>query len=177
MVDNKKTFNWISLIIGIAFILVSFVAFRNPYETLASLVIYFGLIAIIKGIGGLIIYRNIRESTKLNIRLFVWNSVIDIILGLLLIVNVDSAVSILPYVFAIWFIVDSINDMFYARFLKYIHDGVYGLNMAVNIITLILGIMMLNNPMSASLTLVYLIGIYFTISGIKYIVYAFEHEY
>ena len=56
MVEEKKSVDWISLITGICFIIVSFIAFKNPYASLASLVIYFGIIAIVKGVGGVLIY-------------------------------------------------------------------------------------------------------------------------
>ncbi|MDU7502291.1 MAG: DUF308 domain-containing protein, partial [Finegoldia magna] len=106
MVEEKKSVDWMSLITGICFIIVSFIAFKNPYASLASLVIYFGIIAIVKGVGGVLIYKNIKDFTSLNIKLFFWISIIDIILGLILVFNVESAVLIIPYVFSIWFIID-----------------------------------------------------------------------
>ena len=177
MVEEKKSVDWISLLTGICFIIVSFIAFKNPHASLASLVIYFGLIAILKGIGGVLIYKKIKDFTRLNIKLFFWISIIDIILGLILMFNIEAAVSVVPFVFAIWFIIDSINDISFGRYLRFIPGRLYELNIAINIITLILGIMMLYNPLRASFTVVYLIGVYFTICGVKYIAYAFEHEY
>ena len=177
MLEEKKSVDWISLITGICFIIVSFIAFKNPYASLASLVIYFGIIAIVKGVGGVFIYKKIKDFTRLNIKLFFWISIIDIILGLILMFNIEAAVSVVPFVFAIWFIIDSINDISFGRYLRFIPGRLYELNIAINIITLILGIMMLYNPLSASFTVVYLIGMYLTISGVKYIAYAFEHEY
>lgn len=139
--------------------------------------IYFGIIAIVKGVGGVLIYKKIKDFTRLNIKLFFWISIIDIILGLILVFNVESAVLIIPYVFSIWFIIDSINDISFGRYLRFVPGGLYHLNIIINIITLILGIMMLYNPLRASFTVVFLIGMYLTISGVKYIAYAFKHEY
>lgn len=177
MVEEEKSVDWFSLITGICFIIVSFIAFKNPYASLASLVIYFGIIAIVKGVGGVLIYKKIKDFTRLNIKLFFWISIIDIILGLILVFNVESAVLIIPYVFSIWFIIDSINDISFGRYLRFVPGGLYHLNIIINIITLILGIMMLYNPLRASFTVVFLIGMYLTISGVKYIAYAFKHEY
>ncbi len=116
MTENKKKVDWISLIIGIFFIFIAFIAFKNPLASLESLV-------------------------------------------------------------AIWFIIDSINDLIYGSYLKDIHGGLYGLNIAINIISIILGIMMIYNPLGTAFTVVYLIGMYFIISGVKYIVHAFEYQY
>ena len=157
MVEEKKSVDWFSLITGICFIIVSFIAFKNPYASLASLVIYFGIIAIVKGVGGVLIYKKIKDFTRLNIKLFFWISIIDIILGLILVFNVESAVLIIPYVFSIWFIIDSINDISFGRYLRFVPGGLYHLNIIINIITLILGIMMLYNPLRASFTVVFLI--------------------
>lgn len=155
MVEEKKSVDWFSLITGICFIIVSFIAFKNPYASLASLVIYFGIIAIVKGVGGVLIYKKIKDFTRLNIKLFFWISIIDIILGLILLFNVESAVLIIPYVFSIWFIIDSINDISFGRYLRFVPGGLYHLNIIINIITLILGIMMLYNPLRASFTVVF----------------------
>lgn len=174
MLEEKKSVDWISLITGICFIIVSFIAFKNPYASLSSMVIYFGIIAIVKGVGGVLIYKKIKDFSRLNIKLFFWMRIIDILLGLILVFNVESAVSIIPYVFSIWFIIDSINDISFGRYLRFIPGRLYELNIAINIITLILGIMMLYNPLRASFTVVYLIGVYFTICGVKYIAYAFK---
>ena len=177
MTENKKKVDWISLIIGIFFIFIAFIAFKNPLASLESLVIYFGISAIFKGIGGLMIHHNIKKYTGLNINIFMWTSILDILLGILIVSNINSMVMTLPYVFAIWFIIDSINDLIYGSYLKDIHGGLYGLNIAINIISIILGIMMIYNPLGTAFTVVYLIGMYFIISGVKYIVHSFEHQY
>ena len=177
MTENKKKVDWISLIIGIFFIFIAFIAFKNPLASLESLVIYFGISAIFKGIGGLMIHHNIKKYTGLNINIFMWTSILDILLGILIVSNINSMVMTLPYAFAIWFIIDSINDLIYGSYLKDIHGGLYGLNIAINIISLILGIMMTYNPLGATCPIVYLIGMYFIISGVKYIVHAFEYQY
>ena len=79
MVEEKKSVDWISLITGICFIIVSFIAFKNPYASLASLVIYFGIIAIVKGVGGVFIYKKIKDFTRLNIKLFFVTAVLMIV--------------------------------------------------------------------------------------------------
>ena len=106
-----------------------------------------------------------------------WTSILDILLGILIVSNINSMVMTLPYAFAILFIIDSINDLIYGSYLKDIHGGLYGLNIAINIISIILGIMMIYNPLGTAFTVVYLIGMYFIISGVKYIVHSFEHQY
>ena len=177
MTEKTRRIDWISLIVGIFFIFIAFVAFKNPLASLASLVIYFGLSAIFKGIGGLMIHHNIKKYTRLNISIFMWTSIFDILLGILIMSNVNSMVMSLPYAFAIWFIIDSVNDLILGKYLKDIHGGLYGLNIAISILSIILGIMMIYNPLGASFTIVYLIGMYFVICGVKYIVHAIENQY
>ena len=53
MTENKRSTNWLSVILGVLFFIVAFIAFKNPVTTLSSLVIYFGAIAIVKGVMGL----------------------------------------------------------------------------------------------------------------------------
>ena len=174
---RNRRIDWTSLIVGIGFIFVSFIAFKNPYASLASLVVYFGMAAIVKGIGGIVIYNKIKGLTRLNVKRFMWIGIVDIVMGIIIMLNIESAMATIPYMFAIWFIVDSVNDLTYGKYLRFINAGLYWLHVIVNVITLMIGISMMYNPLSASFTVVFLIGMYLAIAGIKYIVHAFEHEY
>lgn len=172
---EKREFNFMSLIIGVVFIITSFIAFRNPLTTMASLVVYFGASAIIKGIIGIISSKKLKEISVFNTTPFIIINVIDIILGIIILFNIEWGLITLPYMFAAWFIIDSISDLVFGRKLKEISKPLYWLNIVTSVLTLIFGIMMLTNPISSYFTVIAIIGMYFLINGIKYIVNAFNN--
>ena len=79
----------------------------------------------------------------------------------------------LPYLFGIWFILDAMQDLIYGKYLKGFGNGLYGMNIFTSILNIILGVLMIFNPLSAYVTIVYLIGINFIIWGIKYLIRGF----
>lgn len=172
--EEKRKFNWMSLIIGVVFIFTSIVAFKNPVTTMASVVVYFGASGIIKGLVGLMSSKKLKEITNISTTPFIIINIIDIIIGIIILLNIEWGVITLPYMFALWFIMDAISDLAFGRKLKYISKPMYWLNIVTSIITFILGVMMLFNPLSSYLTVIVIIGMYFLINGIRYIINAFN---
>lgn len=79
----------------------------------------------------------------------------------------------LPYIFAIWFIIDSIGELLIADVFKAVSRRYYWFKVVMNVLGLILGIMMLFNPIVSALTISFLVGLYFLTSGIDFIVSSF----
>ncbi len=88
--------------------------------------------------------------------------------------NIGAGVVALPFVFAVWFIADSVFALLAADLAKGVSNGYYWFTVIVNILGIILGIMLLFNPISSALTLSFLVGFYFMLFGITHIVYAFR---
>ena len=79
----------------------------------------------------------------------------------------------LPYIFAIWFIMDSIGELIVSDVFKSLSSGYYWFKIIMNVLGLILGIMMLFNPIISALTISFLVGLYFLTAGIDFIVTSF----
>lgn len=173
MTENKRSTNWLSVILGVLFFIVAFIAFKNPVTTLSSLVIYFGAIAIVKGVMGLLSVSKIKKLSTISITPLLVISILDIILGLIIMFNFKITFLSLPYLFGIWFILDAMQDLIYGKYLKGFGNGLYGMNIFTSILNIILGVLMIFNPLSAYVTIVYLIGINFIIWGTKYLIRGF----
>lgn len=171
---TKRGFDWASFILGILFVLVSLFAFQDPVGDLQAIVIVFGLFALIKGIFELFLRSKLREYTGIQIKMPIVLGIFDIIIGLILLFNVNAGVIALPFVFAIWFIVDSIMGLFTSGNLKNTSNGQFWFAIFINILGIIVGFILLANPISAALTLSFLVGFYFMLFGIMEIVYAFR---
>ena len=100
--------------------------------------------------------------------------IIDILIGVYLLFNLNIGVAVLPFVFAIWFLFDSIFGLFTLDFAKRVSTGYFWFTLIVDVLGIILGVMLLFNPLSSALTLSFLVGFYFMMFGISNIVYAFR---
>lgn len=168
-----KKFNWGEFILGILYILVAIVSFKNPTSSLVAIVYVFAFSAIIKGVMELSVRRQIKEFMKYKNTFLLVLGVVDSLLGVFLLFNIASGLAALPFVFAIWFIFDSIMELLVSDVYKLASKGFYWFNICINVLGVILGILLLFNPLTSALTLAFLVGIYFMISGITYLIEAF----
>ncbi|HPJ00889.1 MAG TPA: DUF308 domain-containing protein, partial [Enterococcus sp.] len=99
--------------------------------------------------------------------------IFDLIIGIYLFFNVEIGLLALPFIFAIWFIVDSIISLAEADIFKSASKGYYWFVVILNIIGIILGVMLFFNPIVSAFTLAFLVGFYLMMIGISLIAFAF----
>ncbi|HHX69627.1 MAG: DUF308 domain-containing protein [Miniphocaeibacter sp.] len=178
MTRGKAKFNWENLIIGIIFIIASLIAFKDPTVNLLAIVMIFGISALSDGVFQLFLRRRIRKVTGYRSTFITVIGVINLLIGILLLFNLYGSAAALPYVFAFWFIIRSIEGLLNSGLAKIISNSYYWFKVVINILGIIIGILLLKNPFSAALTITYLVGSYFMIFGILNIIEAFaEREY
>ncbi|MGM0214043.1 HdeD family acid-resistance protein [Enterococcus sp. AZ109] len=170
----KRGFNWSSLILGILFIIVALLSFQDPIGNLVAIVIVIGAFAIIKGLFEIFVRNRVKELTGYQSKMPIVIGVIDIIIGVFLLFNIGAGVITLPFLFAFWFLFDSILGLLTAGSARTFSNGYYWFTVVVNIIGILLGIYLLFNPLSSVLTLSFLVGAYFMLVGITEIIYAFR---
>lgn len=172
--NERKTVDWGSLLLGILFVFVSLMSFQDPVGNLVAIVLVFAIFAFLKGIFELFLRNRMKELTGYKGKMSLVIGIIDILIGIFFLFNIGAGVIALPFVFAIWFIADSVLALFTADLAKGISTGYYWFTVVINILGILLGIMLLFNPISSALTLSFLVGFYFMIFGINHIVYAFR---
>ena len=171
--EEKRNFNWGYLIVGILFMVVAFMSLSYPEGNLLAIVMYFGIGAIIKGCFELFNRKKINRLAGEESNLPILLGILDVLIGLLLLFNIGASLAMLPYFFAAWFLVDSIYDLFFAKLYKKVSKAMYCFTIISNILGIILGVMLLFNPITSALTLAFLVGAYFMVTGVTYIVAAF----
>jgi uncharacterized membrane protein HdeD (DUF308 family) len=169
---EKRVIGWLELIIGVIFLISAFVSFVNPTSALKTFVILFGITAIMKGIGSIVGYFRIKHLSGMGIVLALVTGVLDILIGVLFLTNLASGVFTLGILFALWILLDSVTGLSNIGFLKDISTGMYWLYLVLNILSLIMGVLLLFNPIVAALTMSMIVGIYFLIFGVQFIIYA-----
>ncbi|OTN88838.1 acid-resistance membrane protein [Enterococcus sp. 7E2_DIV0204] len=171
---SRKGIDWGSLILGILFVLTALLSFQDPAGNLIAIVLVFAIFAILKGIFEIFARNRLKELTGYKAYAPIILGVIDVIIGVYFLFNLNIGVAALPFIFAIWFIFDSVFGLFTLDLAKAVSPGYFWFTLIVDILGIILGIMLLMNPLSSALTLSFLVGFYFMLFGITHIVYAFR---
>lgn len=164
---EKEGFGWGNLIIGIIFMITALIAFQNPLVDLIALSIVFGTTAIIEGIFSIVN----RNGSIFRVLI----GFLSITVGTVLLFNLGVTASIMPYVFAGWFVITSIGNLFIINVMPFYNKSVYWFALLMNILGIIIGFMLIFNPLASALTLTFLVGTFFIFSGLSYIVLAFKN--
>ena len=170
---KNRGFDWKDLLIGILYIIAAFIFFSRPAMAIGILVVWFGVLAIIKGINNFIKYSKVTSSTGINATFLIITGVLDILLGIILLFNLYSGIVVVGWVFAIWFITDSIAHILNAGFLKERSKWIYWISIIFNVICVLIGVSLFFNPIVSALTVPFLIGFYFLIFGIEEVISSF----
>lgn len=173
---TKSNFSLGNLILGILFIIVSIISFKNPSANLTSLAIIFGIVTIIDGIYKLYLKVKIKELLGYKSIALIITAILSIIIGILLLTNLYTTILALPFIFSIWFTIRSINGLIFSDLSRPIGTLFFILTIVINILGIIVGIILIKNPMIAAFSLSYLIGSYFMIIGIFNIIQAFYNN-
>ena len=92
--------------------------------------------------------------------------VLSLILGIILFTHPENAIILLTASFGIWIIVTSINHIKTALFFRYINGFPYMTMIILNILKIILGFIVMLNPIEASATIAMYLGIILIAYGI-----------
>ncbi|XRC40412.1 HdeD family acid-resistance protein [Lactiplantibacillus plantarum] len=168
--DHRWGFDWTEFMTGIVFLIAAYFVIKQPQAALLSLVFLFAIAAIISGVTTIGGYTKLRRETGLRANFALVFAIIDILVGLLFLFHAPTGVLVLGYVFAFWFLIDSIERLTVVSHLRVFGTGYFVLSLILDIISLALGILLVINPMVA------VISFYFAVFGINAILIAFARR-
>jgi len=174
--DHRWGFDWTEFMTGVIFLIAAYLVVQRPKAALLSLVILFAIAAIISGITTIGGYTKLRRETGLRANFAMVFAIIDILVGLLFLFHAPTGVLILGYVFAFWFLIDSIERLTVVSHLRVFGMGYFVFSLILDIISLALGILLVINPMIAVVSINVLVSFYFAVFGINAILIAFARR-
>lgn len=174
--DHRWGFDWTEFITGIVFLVAAYFVMKQPKAALLSLVFLFAIAAIISGITTIAGYTKLRRETGLRANFALVFAIIDILVGLMFLFHSPTGIIVLGYVFAFWFLIDSIERLLVVSHLRVFGTGYYVISLIFDVISLVLGLMMLFSPVVAALTFNVLVSFYFAIFGVNAILIAFARR-
>lgn len=162
---------WLMLIIGILSIICGIWVFKNPVESYFALAIYFSLMFILFGIGEII-------NAFANQRYHNWGwglamGVVDLIIGFLLLGNLEWAADILPYLVGFVLMFTGINFIGQSTQMQSLRIPNWGWVLCGGIMTLIFSFLIIFHPLFGILNIIVWTGLAFIFGGISAIIYSF----
>ncbi|WP_461240582.1 HdeD family acid-resistance protein [Paucilactobacillus sp. N302-9] len=174
--DHRWGFDWNEFIMGILCLIAAYLIIRLPNVGLTGLVILFGVLALISGIATLAGYSKLKRDTGIRGTFALVMGIFDIIVAIFFLVDIPSGITTLGFLFAAWFLVDSLERLLVSSHLKFFGTGYFLFSVFLDILCLIIAFLLLINPFVSALSLNLLLAIYLVIFGINALVIAFARR-
>lgn len=164
----RQWFRWPLAILGAIFIVLGLWAFSRPGVAFYGIVWAFALGVLFKGVMDIAVWYDMGQAGAKRPTYVLLTGILDILFAILLFANGIFSKLFVAYLFAAWFLVDSIASIAAADFS--LHRT---FNIVMGILGIIVGIMMLINPFYSIFTLAYLVAAYLLIFGVILLTRAF----
>ena len=170
---KRSAFGWLELIIGIIMVFLGVFIFVHPETALTGIVILYGIIAVVMGISDIMFYVKMERYTGFGPAVSLISGIFSVMAGIMLLVYPSAGKWILVLLLPIWFIAHCISRLSHLSIIRIMAGSFfYYFTLIMNIIGIIVGCMMIINPVISLFTAGFLIGIYFILSGLDSIVMA-----
>ena len=170
---GRSGFGWLELVIGIVLIVLGVFAFAAPDLALTGLVFAYGIAAVLVGAADIILFIEVERYTGLGPLLSLVSGVLSVMTGLVLVVYPSTGVLVLTLLFPIWFIAHGISRLVHLGHIRFVAGrGIYYCTLVINIIGLVLGFLMLFDPLFTLTTIRCFASAYLILPGIDSVVIA-----
>ena len=157
---------WSELIMGILLITLGIYSLIRPAGMLPGVTVIYGLFAVITGIADIVFYVRMERRTGFGPAVSLVTGILSVLAGILILCNVSAGKWVIAILFPIWFIAHCLSRLSHLTLLRLtVGDAYYYFTLVINILGLILGVLMLFNPMISMFSVSWLIGIYLILLG------------
>lgn len=172
---KRSKFGWLNFFLGLLLVALGVYTFIYPQIALSGLVVVYSIMAIVVGITDIVFYIQLKSGTGFGPAVSLVTGIISVLAGFMLLLNPVLGVWIFSIVFPIWFIAHSISRLANYKFIRMVAGKAMSIiSLILNIIGIVLGVLMLFNPIVSSLSLGYLVATALVVHGVGNIVEAFS---
>lgn len=168
---NVKNIKISTILLGIILTITGFFFLKNPTSSFIAMSKVLGVASIIKGIMLIVMFFKVREYFSIRAGTTLAAGILLIIFGGLFIYKPSVFAAIITYLLSIWFIMLSILGFNFSVFYKY-NKALYILNIVLNILLIIGGVLILFNPSSVAISMSLLIGLLLIVDGISSVIWS-----
>lgn len=170
---KRSGFGWLELVIGLLLIVLGILAFLKPELALTSLVFAYGIAAMAMGVADILLFIHVERYTGLRPVLSLVSGILSVMAGIMLVAYPRTGVLVLTILFPIWFIAHCISRLTHLSHIRLmLGSGRFYFLLSLNIIGLVLGILMLLDPLFTLSTIRCFASIYLILLGIDSVVMA-----
>ena len=171
---NRRTVGWSEFIVGTLLIILGIYTFVKPAAAVKGVTVIYGIFALVTGIMDIVYYIKAEQRTGFAPAVSLISGIISAIAGIFILFHLMAGEWALLILFPLWFIMHCIGRLSHLPFVRMTcGNGYYYFTMIVNIIGLILGFLMILNPILSFLSVGYIIAIYLLILGIDGVIFSF----
>ena len=163
---RHSKFGYLELIVGIILILLGIVTFFRPAFALAGIVVTCGILALVMGIGDILLFVRIERYTGFGPVVSLIAGILSVMSGIMLLGYPHAGQLVLVLLFPIWFIAHCISRLSHLHAIRFMAgEGMYYFTLIVNIFGVILGFLMIFSPTFTLLSARYIASLYFLLLG------------
>ena len=160
-------FGWLELIIGILVIVLGIWALVAPGVALTGMAFAYGIAAVIMGVADILLYIEVERYTGFGPIISLISGILSVMSGVMLLVYPAAGAVALTLLFPIWFIAHCISRLAHLNHIRLIAGrGMYYCTLIIHIAGLVLGFMMLLNPLLTLSAIRYCASTYLILLGI-----------
>lgn len=170
---RRSGFGWMELIVGIALAALGIFTFVYPDNAVTTLVIIYGIIAIITGIADVVLYVRVDKHLGFGPTVSLISGILSVMAGVMLLVYPNAGKWVISLLFPIWFIAHCISRLSSLNRIRFFAgDFAYCFTLVLNVIGLVLGVMMLIDPWLSLMSIRCIISFYLVLLGIDCVMLA-----
>lgn len=165
---------WLAAIIGIVAIGIGFIVLVNPIESYLTAAVWLGVAIFVSGVMGLVLSIT-SENIAVRRGWAILASIIDILLGIMLMFNILFTVAVLPLIFGIWLLYRGAVSLMQALDLRGLGVSDTGWMIFGSVLMIVISFVVLWLPETIGVEAVILfMAMAFMIYGVAMIAYAFR---
>ena len=170
MKDMLKKMFTLSIFSSIVLIVIGLLLFLKPEGALKTLAYVIGGLILVFGIFGVARYT---KSEKKGFNFDLVYAILSFIAGLIIIINYETLMSIIPIVLGIWIVINSAIKIQYSFYIKSNTSKKWVATLVMSLITLVCGIILLFNPFEIVKTVTRVVGLFIMLYAIVDLIESF----
>ncbi len=172
---KKTRFGWLECIIGVIMVVLGIFTFIKPNAMLTGMVAVYAVAAILSGARDIVFCCRTDRAVGFLPILALISGIVSVMTGIMLLAYPNAGAVILSMLIPLWFITHSIFQLCSLSVVRLLTGSFhYYLSLVTGIVGLVLGIMMLLDPVVAVIAASTITGIYLILTGINSIAIAFS---
>ena len=166
---------FVEILEGVLLVMLGVATMLRTEQVLDSLTLIFGIIAIITGIADIMFYIRLERHTGFLLAVSLVSSILSIMLGSALIAHPNVGTRIMLIIFPIFIIAHCIARLTHLNIVRYVAGEVsFWLTLISNAVGLILGVILLFDPVMSAAALGVILGVDLILLGIEAVVFAID---